>query len=82
VVDNASTDGTAEIVRQFKGVRLICNTQNLGFAAGVNRGAKVAQGDWLLLLNPDCVVDEMRFQPSQISFKTAVTKLQSLGFNS
>jgi GT2 family glycosyltransferase len=58
VVDNASTDGTAEIVRQFKGVRLICNTQNLGFAAGINRGAKVAQGDWLLLLNPDCVVDE------------------------
>jgi GT2 family glycosyltransferase len=58
VVDNASTDGTAEIVRQFKSVRLICNIQNLGFAAGVNRGAKVAQGDWLLLLNPDCVVDE------------------------
>jgi len=58
VVDNASTDGTVEIVRQFDRVQLICNAQNLGFAAGVNRGVKVAQGDWLLLLNPDCVIDE------------------------
>ncbi len=58
VVDNASTDGTVEIVRRFEDVHLIRNAQNLGFAAGVNRGAKVAQGDWLLLLNPDCVVDE------------------------
>ena len=58
VVDNASTDRTVEIVQQFENVRLICNAQNLGFAAGVNRGAKAAQGDWLLLLNPDCVVDE------------------------
>jgi len=58
VVDNASIDGTVEIVRQFENVRLIRNAQNLGFAAGVNCGAKVAQGDWLLLLNPDCIVDE------------------------
>ena len=58
VVDNASTDRTVEIVQQFENVRLIRNAQNLGFAAGVNRGAEVAQGDWLLLLNPDCVVDE------------------------
>ncbi len=57
VVDNASTDGTVEIVRQFEDVRIIRNAQNLGFAAGVNRGAKAAQGDWLLLLNPDCLVD-------------------------
>ncbi len=57
VVDNASTDGTVEIVRQFEDVRIIRNAQNLGFAAGVNRGAKAAQGNWLLLLNPDCLVD-------------------------
>ena len=61
VVDNASIDGTVEIVRQFENVRLIRNTQNLGFAAGINRGAKAAQGDWLLLLNPDCIVDENAF---------------------
>lgn len=61
VVDNASVDGTVEVVRQFKWVRLICNSENLGFAAGVNRGAKEAIGEWLLLINPDCVVDENAF---------------------
>ena len=54
VVDNASEDSTAEIVRQkFPQVNVIENTQNLGFAAGVDRGAERAQGDFLLLLNPD-----------------------------
>ena len=34
-------------------VRLIRNERNLGFAAGVNRGAEAASGRWLLLMNPD-----------------------------
>lgn len=61
VVDNASTDETIEVVKRFERVRLICNDENLGFAAGVNRGAKEAKGEWLLLLNPDCIVDEKAF---------------------
>ncbi|MCS7265108.1 MAG: glycosyltransferase family 2 protein [Armatimonadetes bacterium] len=61
VVDNASTDRTVEIVKGFEWVRLICNRENLGFASGVNKGARESKGEWLLLLNPDCIVDENAF---------------------
>lgn len=57
VVDNASTDATVELVKQhFPGVQLIVNAENVGFAVGVNVGAKVAQGDVLLFLNPDAEI--------------------------
>lgn len=61
VVDNASQDETVRIVRQFNGMQLIANHDNLGFAAGVNVGARDANGEWLLVLNPDCVLDENAF---------------------
>ncbi len=61
VVDNASSDATVEVVKQFEGAKLIVNPTNQGFAAGVNRGAQLAQGEWLLLLNPDTQVDEKAF---------------------
>jgi N-acetylglucosaminyl-diphospho-decaprenol L-rhamnosyltransferase len=52
VVDNASQDGTvAEIAR--RGVRLIKNTGNRGFAAAVNQGFEVLKCPFILLLNPD-----------------------------
>ncbi len=54
VVDNASGDGTAELVAaSFPSVRLIRNATNLGFAAGNNLGFRAARGDILLVLNPD-----------------------------
>lgn len=57
VVDNASRDGSAEMVRaEFPGVRLIANDVNRGFAAANNQGLKVAAGRWMLLLNPDTVI--------------------------
>jgi len=56
-VDNASVDGSAELIaEQYPQVRLIRNIQNLGFAGGCNAGLKVAQGDVLVLLNQDTVV--------------------------
>ncbi|MEA2572735.1 MAG: hypothetical protein QOH93_33 [Chloroflexia bacterium] len=56
VVDNASTDGSAEMVRRdFPNVRLIALSRNLGFSSGNNAGIKVAQGKYVLLLNPDTV---------------------------
>ncbi len=46
VVDNASTDGTTEIVRDaFPGVHLICNEENVGFAKGVNAAVQKVQGN-------------------------------------
>jgi N-acetylglucosaminyl-diphospho-decaprenol L-rhamnosyltransferase len=55
VVDNASTDGTAgEVVR--RGVRFLANAENRGFAAAVNQGFAVLNNPYVLLLNPDAVV--------------------------
>ena len=57
VVDNASTDGSSELVAQkFPQVRLIQETINLGFGTGNNVGAKVAKGNFLFLLNTDTVL--------------------------
>jgi len=59
VLDNASADGTVEMVRsEFPEVRLIASDENLGFALGCNRAAEEARGEYLLLLNPDTVVHE------------------------
>ena len=55
VVDNASRDGTvAEVAR--RGVRLIANTANLGFAAAVNQGVRALESAYVLLLNPDAIL--------------------------
>ena len=57
VLDNASGDGTVELVAsEFPQARLIASTENLGFARGVNRAAEEATGEFVLLLNPDTEV--------------------------
>ena len=59
VVDNASADGTADMVRaEFPHARLIALDENVGFAPGINLAAEAAVGEYLLLLNPDTVVHE------------------------
>ncbi len=56
VVDNASSDGTAESVARLAPEAVLVTEQtNLGFAEGINRGAAAASGDLLVLLNPDAV---------------------------
>lgn len=58
VVDNASDDGSAELVRRrFDGYRLLALETPIGFGAANNRGAEVASGDALLLLNSDAWID-------------------------
>ena len=58
VVDNASTDGSAETARKsFPGVNLVRAGTNLGFGAGNNLGARRARGTYLVFLNPDTVVE-------------------------
>ncbi|MEB3327904.1 MAG: glycosyltransferase family 2 protein [Candidatus Sericytochromatia bacterium] len=57
VVDNGSTDGSPELVRDaYPDVHLIANTDNRGFAAANNQALRLAQGAYVLLLNSDTVV--------------------------
>jgi O-antigen biosynthesis protein len=59
VVDNASDDGSIEMVRRrFPAIHLIASKINLGFAKANNLGLKRAQGKFLLLINPDTLVQE------------------------
>ena len=54
VVDNASSDGSADMVRRaFPTVRLIANNDNRGFAAATNQALRQARGRYVMLLNPD-----------------------------
>jgi GT2 family glycosyltransferase/tetratricopeptide (TPR) repeat protein/SAM-dependent methyltransferase len=55
-VDNASTDGTVEYLRGISSAKVILNSENRGFPAGVNQGIAVARGEHILLMNNDCVV--------------------------
>ncbi len=59
VVDNASRDGTAELVeRGFGvGVRVMKNAQNVGFARANQQGLELATGRYVLFLNPDMCVE-------------------------
>jgi len=57
VVDNASSDGSADMVaREFPSVRLIRSPHNGGFADGNNQALRLARGDTMLLLNPDTLM--------------------------
>lgn len=58
VVDNASTDGSVEMIKKrFPKVKLIATKTNLGFAKGNNLGMKEATGDYFLLLNSDAFLE-------------------------
>ena len=57
VVDNASSDGSVELIqKEFPQIRIIANSSNLGFATANNQALKIAAGDYILLLNPDTIV--------------------------
>ncbi|MCC6857377.1 MAG: glycosyltransferase family 2 protein [Bryobacterales bacterium] len=57
VVDNASTDGTQNVLARFDGrIRTIHNSRNLGFAAAQNQAITASRGEWVLTLNPDVLL--------------------------
>ena len=63
VVDNASDDGSVEMVRRrFPRVHLIASKSNLGFARANNLGLRQSRGKFLLLINPDTLVQEDTLQ--------------------
>ena len=57
VIDNASTDGTCDILERFERRCLVVyNEENIGFAAAQNQAIALARGDWVLTLNPDVLL--------------------------
>jgi GT2 family glycosyltransferase len=59
LIDNASTDGSADIAIQQRsnlGIEVLREDRNTGFAAAANRGIGMTGQPWVLLLNPDCAV--------------------------
>ena len=54
IIDNASTDGTVDILEHFEDrCAVIYNSENVGFAAAQNQAIALSRGDWVLTLNPD-----------------------------
>lgn len=56
VMDDVSTDDTAEVLSQIEGLRYVRNEENLGFLRNCNKGAALAKGNYLVFLNNDTVV--------------------------
>ena len=63
VVDNASSDGSVEMVKEsFPWITLMPSESNLGFSKGNNQAMQKATGEYVLLLNPDTVIAEDTFE--------------------
>jgi O-antigen biosynthesis protein len=71
VVDNASDDGSVEMVqKKFPAARVVASRENLGFARANNIGLTGAKGDYFLLINPDTIVQEDTLQVMLEFFRT------------
>jgi len=58
VVDNASTDATRKILKEFRGrIRTVCNPRNVGFAEAQNQAIRSSRAEWVLTLNPDVLLE-------------------------
>lgn len=79
VVDNISVDGTCEMVKErFPWVTLIENSENVGFSKANNQAIHISNAEYVLLLNPDTVIQEDTFLKC-ISFADDNPKLGGMG---
>jgi len=70
VIDNASPNGTATLLRdRLVGATIVANDDNVGFAQGSNQGASLASGRYLCLLNPDAFVKPAWLPPLLEAFQ-------------
>lgn len=77
VRDNASRD-RAEAVRGMPGVELVQGKENIGFGRGINSLARLGQAPYLLLLNPDCIL-QADFCDLSLAYMEANPKVGALG---
>jgi|TARA_B110000483_G_scaffold198860_1_gene238264 glycosyltransferase involved in cell wall biosynthesis len=59
IIDNASTDGSQEIIKQFKNITLVLRKKNLGYGSTVMEGLNLATGDYLYVHNSDLEYDPL-----------------------
>lgn len=79
VVDNNSSDDSCQMLETlFPEIKLIKNSENIGFSKANNQGVKAAQGDYVCILNPDTVVAEDTFV-QLIKFANEAKDLGTLG---
>ncbi|MDR1182834.1 MAG: glycosyltransferase family 2 protein [Bacteroidales bacterium] len=79
VVDNNSVDNSVEMLQvKFPEVQLIQNRENVGFSKANNQAIRLAKGEYILLLNPDTVVESDTFEKI-ISFMDATPDAGGLG---
>ncbi len=79
VVDNNSVDGSCQMIKdKFPGVTLIENNKNLGFSTANNQGIRIAKGRYILILNPDTILQEDTLQKCH-SFMENHPKAGSMG---
>lgn len=79
LVDNNSVDGSVEMAeKKFPSVKIIANKDNKGFSKANNQAIRMASGEYVLLLNPDTVVEENTFEKIS-SFMDAHSDAGGLG---
>lgn len=79
VVDNNSVDGSnGMLINKFPWVHLIANKKNVGFSCANNQAIRMAKGQYVLLLNPDTVVEEDTFE-KVVAFMDAKPDAGGLG---
>lgn len=71
LVDNGSTDGSIELIAsESAGLKLLRNSENLGYATGMNQGISVSRGEYLLLLNADVFLSNTFVEKAVRSFES------------
>jgi GT2 family glycosyltransferase len=81
VVDNKSVDGSvAMVANKFPSVKLIANKDNVGFSKANNQAMRLAKGEYVLLLNPDTLVEEDTFE-KVVRFMDEHSDAGGLGIN-
>ena len=81
IVDNASSDRSAENLRNLygnqSGVEFLFNPTNLGFAPAINAVASHVEADYVLILNPDCILESGTLEYLQAALENDVTAAMS-----
>ena len=79
VIDNASTDGSSEVLSARGDITFVPNAENLGFARASNQGMAMTEGDYVLLLNPDTLIDDPKVIDRCVEEMEAEPRIGALG---